>query len=124
MTSLASRLHPNTYQDEEPVGVCLCSAGSPPDYEDSLRTAFIPESLFRRLLCLGSAYSLHFAACLDDLEDRCISGIQASSMIEEVEFLGAVVADPALKNVLDCIVQKLDQAAKSPGQWNVWFSPP
>lgn len=95
----SDRLVPDTYRRDEPWGVALVRAGRAVDWASAQpdEQASIPEGIAERLLALGRAYGLHQLSTLEGAGQNRLSGQQATTLVDEVEFLLRVVDDSALR---------------------------
>ena|SRR2546425_2416809 len=111
--ALSDRLHPDTYSDDEPVGVAGVPKRELPGPLAAELWQYIPQQMWHRLLTLGRAYDLHFAAVIDPIIDTVLDPIQCDSFDEELRFVMGVVNDSALGAAITVI---LGQVAKVRGR--------
>jgi hypothetical protein len=107
--TLAGRLDPDTYADDEPVGVAGVPKEELPGPLAPERWQYIPQQMWHRLLRLGRAYDLHFAGVVDPVVDTVLDPIQCESFDEELRFLIGIVNDSALSAA---VVVLLGEVAK------------
>jgi len=121
--TLSTRLDPATYSKDEPVGVAAVPKEELPGPVRNERWQYIPERMWNRILQLGSAYELHFAAVLEPVVDTVLDPTQCETVDEELRFLAAILNDDALKSALSII---LGEVAKVRGRSGMalLFSPP
>jgi hypothetical protein len=99
----SSRLDPNTYIDDEPVGVAAVAADLLPGPLPGDSWSYVPEPLWQRILSLGHAYGLHFAQVTDPVVDTVLNPKQCQSFVEELVFLKRVIYDPAAEQAMSTI---------------------
>jgi hypothetical protein len=121
--TLSIRLNPATYSGDEPVGVAAVPKGELPGPLPKERWQYIPERMWMRLLQLGHAYELHFAAIVDPVVDTVLDPVQCESVDEELRFLAAVVNDDALSSALRTILGELAKV-RNRSEMALIFSPP
>ena len=87
----ADRLDVSTYADDPKI---RWFSSDPP------LTTWVPERLVERLRLLGGAYQLHLLLHLprDGDEPLSLNGTQVAHLIEEVDFVAGVAADPARRS--------------------------
>lgn len=107
------RFNSSTYSDDPPVGIVVV------DDSTERWVAWIPERLWERTLALGAAYRLHVLNLLQDHERLELNQPQVESLLDELQFLGAVVKDDLLAGHLEEI-----QARSRPGSRRAWLSWP
>jgi len=117
------RLDPGSFADDEVVGIAAVEAALSVTEVPEGSWIFVSERLYERLLNLGRAYSLHFAALLDLHGETKLNSVQCESFLEEVEFLDEVILDPAISEVLAKLVARLMEVARRPNMV-ILFSPP
>jgi hypothetical protein len=103
---LLARLEPNTFVDEEPVGIAAVKASELPGPLVDDSWAYVPEPIWRRLLSLGDAYKLHFSQIAEPILDTVFNPKQCQSLCMELGFLRGVIADAAAHSAIDTIVSK------------------
>lgn len=86
--TLSTRLDPATYSQDEPVGVAAVLQEELPGPLPNERWQYIPERMWNRILPLGSAYELHFAAVLEPVVDTVLNTTQCATVEEELRFPG------------------------------------
>lgn len=94
MNDFADRLDPESYRDEEPVRVTC---------PETTIEAWVPESIFHRMECLGRGYGLHTLSLLGPDHLRSLSVSQAHDLGDEIAFLAEVTNDPALHEQLSAV---------------------
>jgi hypothetical protein len=121
--TLSTRLDPATYSEDEPVGIAAVPKEELPGPLPNERWRYIPERIWNRILLLGSAYELHFAAVLEPVVDAVLDPTQCETVDEELRFLAAILNDDALKSALSVILGELVKVRGRSGMALV-FSPP
>ncbi len=93
------RFEVRTYEHDEPILLFLVeSRGAEEDCS-------VPERLWHRLHAIASAYELHLLPVMGWSSDPCfLNATQCESLIDELEFVGAVVDDPVLHGVVRDVV--------------------
>lgn len=95
MERYEDRLQPSSYANDEPVGA---GPDGRADYEGWV---WIPERLFSRMQHLAQAYELHVLTRLDPYGRNSLNREQVESLLDELEFIGRVVDDEALRVQLE-----------------------
>ena len=121
--TLSIRLDPATYSGDEPVGVAAVPKEALPGPLPNEWLQYIPERIWNRILHLGSAYELHFAAVLEPIVDTVLDPTQCETVDEELRFLAAILDDDALKSALSIILGEVAKIRGRSGMALV-FSPP
>ena len=104
----ADRLDSANYADDPDVG---WFSSDPP------AEAWVPERLVDRLRALGRAYELHLLPHLPGPEALSLNAVQVLTLIEEMDFLGERVNDPALTALIADLREVLGAAARGDGLW-------
>ena len=110
----SARLEPNTYADDEPVGIGVAEAQLLPGPLPDECWSYIPEPLWQRLLALGQAYQLHFAQVAEPVIDTVLEPAQCHSLCRELEFLEGLVSDPAAQGVIAELHRSAARVARAP----------
>lgn len=121
--TLAERLNPATYKGDEPVGVAAVPRGELPGPISDEKWRYIPERVWNRILHLGAAYELHYAATLEPVIDTVLDSTQWESMEPEFRFISEVVGDHAVRSALSVIVEEGQKVSGRPAMALV-LSPP
>jgi hypothetical protein len=100
-----------------------CAQGTLPGPLPNERWQYIPQRMWNRILQLGSAYELHFAAVLEPVVDTVLDPTQCETVDEELRFLAALLNDDALKSALSIILGEVAKVRGRSGMALV-FSPP
>jgi hypothetical protein len=103
----------SSYADDESVGIAAVQASELPGPLIDDRWSYIPEPLWRRLLNLGEAYSLHYPQIAEPIVDTVLNPSQCQSLCEELEFLRRVVSDAAAHSAIDTIISKAVEVSRS-----------
>ena len=112
MPTYSERLLPSTYADDEPVAVGLAAAGSTPE-----NPVYVSERLTLRAQALARAYDLHLLPTLFSGSVWRIGRLQAQALLEEIEFLAALVpSDSALASVLAVLQDATYRCAHDPSE--------
>ena len=119
----SARLDPGTYADDEPVGLGVAEARLLPGPLPDECWAYIPESLWQRLLSLGHAYQLHFAQVTEPVIDTVLEPSQCESLCGELEFLASIVSDPAAQKAIAELHRCAGRVARKPSL-RLIISPP
>ena len=98
MDRYRDRLDRATYDGDEPVGVGVDRGEG--NYDGWI---WIPERLFGRMHHLANAYELHVLNGLDLYGRNALTREQVETLADELEFIGAVVDDAALKGALEAL---------------------
>jgi hypothetical protein len=85
------RIKPSTYETDEVVGVGPASQAD--RYEGWI---WIPERLFARMQHIATAYALHVVPNLKPNGRNALGREQTEGLLDEIEFIAEVTADPAL----------------------------
>ena len=99
-------LRPEDHTNDEQVRVLLAD-----------REAWLSERLFRRLVLIGAAYELHLLPLLG--EDATLNAVQAEGLLEELDFVGGLVADPALAALLNRLAPLVSECRASKGDLRI-----
>ena len=93
----ADRFDPDVSSDDPPVGVGVLT--------DSTEewVAWIPERIWERVLGLARAYRLHILGLFEGEERFELNPPQIESLLDEVQFLAAIVGDDLLRNHLEAV---------------------
>ena len=94
MDRFDDRLDPNTFAEDEPVGVSCPET----DIE-----AWVPEDLFFRMQSIAAGYRLHVLPLLGEGSLWSLSVPQAESLCDELAFLAKVTNDAALLAQLSAV---------------------
>lgn len=81
------------------------------------REVWLSERLFRRLVLIGAAYELHLLPLLG--EDATLNAVQADALAAELDFVGALVADPALASVLNALAPLVSACRAAKGELRI-----
>lgn len=81
------------------------------------REVWLSERLFRRLVLIGAAYELHLLPLLG--EDATLNAVQADGLLTELDFVGDLVADPALASVLNVFTPLVRACRASKGELRI-----
>src|SRR5690606_31654826 len=81
------------------------------------REVWLSERLLRRLVLIGAAYELHLLPLLG--EDASLNAVQADALLAELEFVGALVADPALASALNDFAPLVSACRASKGELRI-----
>lgn len=90
------RLDLARYERDGPVGVG--PGHEPESYEGWV---WIPERLFARMCFIAAAYEFHVLPGLDGYDRNTLRPEQVETLLDEVEFIGNLVEDPALLEQLE-----------------------
>jgi hypothetical protein len=96
MDRYGDRLEAATYEGDEPVG-----AGPAQDAGKYEGWIWIPGRLFARMQQIAEAYELHVLPGLGFYDRNVLGREQLESLLEEIEFIGNVVDDPAIHPQLE-----------------------
>ena len=95
------------YAEEEPIGIGLASR----PLDDWL---FIPEPTFARVLAVGSAYRLHvLGQVLTPGQSTVLNPLQCEQLIDELNLVAHVLADPLVAKVVPQILERAATCARS-----------
>jgi hypothetical protein len=104
----ADRLDPSTYaQDDEVVGVFEATR----DDDDAL---WLSARLFRRLTQIAQAYELHSLPLLDDPEPVLLNRPRCEGVVEEIEFVAALLDDPLAIELAQSLTDYLAARLRQP----------
>ncbi|SRR6266540_3430523 len=95
MERYEDRLESSSYANDEVVGA------GPSGRADYDGWVWIPERLFSRMQHLAKAYEFHVLTRLDPYGRNSLNVEQVESLLDEVEFIGRVVEDEALRVQLE-----------------------
>jgi hypothetical protein len=121
--ALSERLHPDTYSNDEPVGIAGVPTHELPGPLAAERWKYISQQMWHRLLGVGRAYDLHFAEVIDPIVDTVLDSIQCDSLDEELRFIMGVVHDGALNAAITVVLDQVDKVRGRSGMALV-LSPP
>ena len=119
----SDRIDPNSFTDDEVVGIAAAGRDIPSEDVPESDWAFLPERLFERLIHLGHAYSLHFASLVDPQAESQLNSSQCEGFLEELHFLDQVVNEPSFSSLLKSLIPKVQHVVRCTGT-SLRFSPP
>jgi hypothetical protein len=99
------RLSVQRYRQDQPVELRL-------DDQPLGAGLQIPERLFRRLELLARAYELQVLTLVAGVDETELNTQQAASLVDELDFIGQVTADPLLQQVLPGLVRVARRCAQ------------
>ncbi len=110
MDRFADRFDARGYADDEPIGIGLSSEA----VDDRL---FVPTPIFDRLLAVGSAYRLHvLGARLQRGQLILLNAVQCEGLLDELAWIGEVLADPLVAELIPRIEHLAAACARSPDE--------
>lgn len=109
MRDLRNRLFPDWFVNDEVFGVGL-GPGTP----TNPTAVWLPERMMDRIRHVARAYELHLLP-LVEAESTYFNAKQASNLIDELEFVREVVADPYLHQCAAQLIALLAEARNSVG---------
>lgn len=109
----AHLLSPRVFTGDRPMGWAVVACGDEPQWSSgSARQAWMAQGIFRRLVSLGRAYSLHTLGNLDPLHPNRFGSAPARSLREEFEFLASFVDDPVAKKAMAEVLPLLGECER------------
>lgn len=109
MDRYGDRLEASTYERDEPVG-----AGPVQPEGEYAGWVWIPGQLFARMQHIAKAYELHVLPRLDFYGRNSLRREQVASLLDEIEFIGHLVDDPALRPQLERLRDVALKVARNP----------
>ncbi|MGB7051276.1 MAG: hypothetical protein WBG41_06890 [Acidimicrobiales bacterium] len=96
---LSGRFDAGAYASDEPVHVFRCDRYGPADHG-----LWIPERLWHRLQCLGTAYELHLLPLLGGPDILFLNSQQVEGLNSELEFVAETVNDHLVASHIDALI--------------------
>jgi len=115
MSRFNDRLEPATFEDDVEVDVVVVKAGAELDWSQIPleEQDLVPERIFDRLCRMGAAYELQHLQSLKVDQPNRLNRSQTESLIEEVEFVGSIVDDPALRHYIPNLLRIAELCLRS-----------
>ncbi len=114
---------PQTFDGDEPVGICAVPHAALPGPIEELEWRYVSERLWNRVLKLGEAYELHFAQVVEPVIDTVLVAEQCESLVQELAFLANMICDPALRHAIGIISAQAQRVTREP-EFRLVLSPP
>jgi hypothetical protein len=107
MYLFADRFDARRYADDEPIAIGLAS-------ESSDAWLYVPGSIFGRILAVGGAYRLHVLGAVMASEATVgLNPLQCQGLLDELKWVGTVLNDPLVADVIPAIQQRVAVCARS-----------
>ena len=105
-TTFGDRFEPSAHDHDNPDALWL--DGTEPEAATT-----VPPFVFGRLTGIGSTYELHYLGSLAYDQQSRLNPTQAEALLDEIDFVLALVNDPLLRSAIDPVRETVTACIRS-----------